>query len=91
MTQKKLNLRQHRWLELLKDYDLIIGYHPGLVENAHTTEFNTSDNDNLYFHSRLCVPNDAEVKQDILHKAHSSVYSIHLGNNKMYNDLKQIY
>ena len=28
MNQKDLNLRQHRWLELLKDYDLIIDYHP---------------------------------------------------------------
>ncbi|KAK8521849.1 hypothetical protein V6N12_066431 [Hibiscus sabdariffa] len=31
MTQKELNLRQHRWLELLKDYDLSIEYHPGKV------------------------------------------------------------
>ncbi|KAA3480638.1 DNA/RNA polymerases superfamily protein [Gossypium australe] len=29
MTQKDLNLRQHRWLELLKDYDLVIDYHLG--------------------------------------------------------------
>ncbi|KAA3457187.1 DNA/RNA polymerases superfamily protein [Gossypium australe] len=29
MTQKDLNLRQCRWLELLKDYDLVIDYHPG--------------------------------------------------------------
>ena len=28
-TQKELNLRQRRWLELLKDYDLTISYHPG--------------------------------------------------------------
>ena len=27
-TQKKLNLRQKRWLELIKDYELIIEYHP---------------------------------------------------------------
>ena len=29
LTQKDLNLRQSRWLELLKDYDCIIDYHPG--------------------------------------------------------------
>ncbi|KAG8496889.1 hypothetical protein CXB51_008087 [Gossypium anomalum] len=29
MTQKELNLRQRRWLELLKDYELIIDYHLG--------------------------------------------------------------
>ncbi len=28
-TQKELNMRQRRWLELLKDYDLNINYHPG--------------------------------------------------------------
>ncbi|KAL4348382.1 hypothetical protein GQ457_17G011120 [Hibiscus cannabinus] len=26
---KDLNLRQRRWMELLKDYDLVIDYHPG--------------------------------------------------------------
>ena len=29
MSQKDLNLRQRRWLELLKDYELVIDYHPG--------------------------------------------------------------
>ena len=29
LTQKDLNLRQRRWLELFKDYDCIINYHPG--------------------------------------------------------------
>ena len=28
-TQKELNMRQRRWLELIKDYDLEILYHPG--------------------------------------------------------------
>jgi hypothetical protein len=28
-TQNDLNLRQRRWLELIKDYDLRINYHPG--------------------------------------------------------------
>jgi ribonuclease HI len=28
-TQNDLNLRQRRWLELIKDYDLEIHYHPG--------------------------------------------------------------
>ena len=29
MDQKELNLRQRRWLELIKDYDCVIDYHPG--------------------------------------------------------------
>ena len=37
LTQKELNLRQRRWLELFKDYDCIIDYHPekaNVVANA---------------------------------------------------------
>ncbi|KAL6343167.1 hypothetical protein AAG906_020956 [Vitis piasezkii] len=30
-SQKELNMRQRRWIELLKDYDCIIQYHPGKV------------------------------------------------------------
>ena len=36
-TQKELNMRQRRWLELVKDYDCSINYHPGkanFVANA---------------------------------------------------------
>jgi hypothetical protein len=36
-TQSNLNLSQRRWLELIKDYDLEINYHPGkanVVANA---------------------------------------------------------
>jgi hypothetical protein len=29
LTQKELNLRQMRWLELIKDYDCVINYHLG--------------------------------------------------------------
>jgi hypothetical protein len=49
-TQKDLNLRQRHWLELIKDYDLEIHYHPGKVNlvadalsregHAHTTMAN---------------------------------------------------
>jgi hypothetical protein len=28
-TQKELNMSQRRWLELIKDYDYEINYHPG--------------------------------------------------------------
>jgi hypothetical protein len=28
ITQSNLNLRQRRWLELIKDYDIGINYHP---------------------------------------------------------------
>ena len=28
-TQSELNMRQRRWLELIKDYNLEVHYHPG--------------------------------------------------------------
>ena len=28
-SQRELNLRQRRWMELVKDYDCVIDYHPG--------------------------------------------------------------
>jgi hypothetical protein len=37
------------------------------------------------------VPNIKEFKDKILHKADESSYSIHLGGNKMYHDLKATY
>ena len=36
-SQRELNLRQRRWMELIKDYDYVIDYHPGkanVVANA---------------------------------------------------------
>jgi hypothetical protein len=40
----------------------------------------------LWYKGRICVPNVKELKDKILHEAHESAYSIHLGGNKMYHD-----
>ena len=152
LTQKELNLRQGRWLELFKDYDCIIDYHPGkanIVANALSrktvvamslqysdwrlgndgamlaqleaqpvlkkmiidaqkndeelqkklqmvregvkTEFLEKEAGSLYFRHRLCVPNDKELKKKLLIEAHNTVFTMHPGGNKMYQDLKQFY
>jgi hypothetical protein len=35
-TQTELNMRQRRWLELIKDYDMEINYHPGKANVVET-------------------------------------------------------
>src|SRR3954467_10229410 len=56
--QKELNMRQRRWIELIKDYDLDIHYHPGKANVV------------AYAHSRLpCHLNSMILKeQPSLHK-----------------------
>jgi hypothetical protein len=42
----------------------------------------------LWFKDRLVVLKDFELHRMIMDEAHCSRYSIHLGTNKMYQDLK---
>ena len=149
MTHKELNLRQRRWLELFKDYDCIIDYHPGkanvvanalrkktvaamslqhsewrlandgailaqlttqkflkqmmisaqkndvelqkkvqMVRDGDKTDFSVKEAGSLYFQNRLCVPDDKELKKKLLFEDHNTVFTIHPGGNKMYQDLK---
>ena len=48
-TQKELNLRQRRWLELIKDYDLRLHYHPG---KANVVADALSRKSHVYTHDR---------------------------------------
>ena len=152
LTEKDLNLRQRRWLELLKDYDCIIDYHPGkanvvanalsrkmisaltlkdydwrlapdgallarlnvipdlrqmivnaqknddklqelaqLVSTGDKTDFAIDGSGGLLYKNRLCVSNDMELKKKILYESHNTVFTMHPGSNKMYQDMKQSY
>jgi hypothetical protein len=58
-TQKDLNLRQRRWLELIKDYDLEIHYHLGkanLVADALSRK--------EYVHSAIVARLPDEIVED---------------------------
>ncbi|XP_052490755.1 uncharacterized protein LOC128043002 [Gossypium raimondii] len=126
-TQKELNLRKHRWIELLKDYDCTIEYHHDKanvvvhalsrsvvtdlrvmfaclslfddgsllaelqVESGHTEEFRLNNDGVLYFHGRICVLKDTELRQSILREAHISRYAMHPGENKLYHDLRELH
>ncbi|GJY89699.1 putative reverse transcriptase domain-containing protein [Tanacetum coccineum] len=75
-SQKELNMRQRRWIELFSDYDCEIRYHPGkanVVADALSRE------------------ERGEVKTLIIDEAHKSKYSVHPGADKMYYDLRDRY
>ena len=145
LNQKDLNLRQRRWLELFKDYDCIIDYHPRkanvmadalsrkmiyalslkdcdwrfdydgallaqlrvisdlkqmivnaqkdyirlqervqLVSTGDKTDYAIDKSGGLLYKSRLCVPNDMDLRKKILYESHNTVFIMHPGGNKMY-------
>ncbi|KAA3484890.1 integrase [Gossypium australe] len=48
-----------------------------MVKSGETSKSNIDADDNLYFHNRLFVPNDLQLKQSILNEAHSNVKAEH--------------
>nr|CAD39399.2 OSJNBb0089K24.9 [Oryza sativa Japonica Group] len=43
----------------------------------------------VWLGERMCVPDNRELKDTILKEAHDTLYSIHPGSTKMYQDLKE--
>ena len=145
-------MRQRRWLELFKDYDCIIDYHPGkanvvahalsrkmiytlflkdfdwklapngalltqlrvipelkqmilnaqkndaklqemvqLVSTGNKTNYAIAESVGLLYKNRLCVPNDMNLRKKILYESYNTVFTMHPGGNKMYQDMKQYY
>ncbi|GKC58988.1 putative reverse transcriptase domain-containing protein [Tanacetum coccineum] len=109
-SQKELNMRQRRWIELFSDYDCEIRYHPVRVikDRILATQKEASDefarlqrgldemierwnNGALYYLDRIWVPLKGDMRTLIMDEAHNSKYSVHLGADKMYYDLRDRY
>jgi len=64
-----------------------------LMEKANRSDapgFHFTDDDLLRTgDARTVIPNDAELRREILDEAHKSRYTIHPGSTKMYQDLKK--
>ena len=61
------------------------------VMDKVSTNFSLLDDGTLMFRNRFCILNESKIKNDILEKAHQSLYAIHPGSTKMYRDLREIY
>ncbi|KAL4013020.1 hypothetical protein IC575_025172 [Cucumis melo] len=62
-----------------------------MVETGQGEDFSISSDDGLMFEGRLCVPEDSAVKTELLTKAQSSLFTMHPGSTKMYQDLRSVY
>jgi len=61
------------------------------ISNRVPTDFKVDDAGVIRFKNRIVVPKVPELRQQILDEAHTTRYSIHLGSNKMYQDLKHMF
>ena len=62
-----------------------------LVSTRDKTNYSIYESGGLLYKSRLCVPNDMDLRNKILYESHNTVFTMHPGGNKMYQDMKQYY
>nr|GEX53371.1 reverse transcriptase domain-containing protein [Tanacetum cinerariifolium] len=105
LDQKDLNMRQRRWIELLSGHDCEIHYHPGkgnVVADALSRKKRLKPLRVRSLGMMIISPLPSQIlkaqtkafKEEndlIMHESHKSKYSIHLGSDKMYHDLKELY
>ncbi|GJY61082.1 putative reverse transcriptase domain-containing protein [Tanacetum coccineum] len=94
-SQKELNMRQRRWIELFSEYDYefryllkevvdeFAGLQKGLDEMIEQRNDGT-----LYYLDRIWVPLKGDVRTLIMDEAHKLKYSVHPRTEKMYYDLR---
>ena len=58
-----------------------------LVKNGDKNDYFIDENGVLFYKSRLCVPNDMELKKKLMYESHNTIFTMHLRGNKMYQDL----
>ena len=61
------------------------------VPQGGNSTFEVDEQGILRLNGRICVPDDKELKREILGECHKSRLSIHPGVNKMYRDVKQTF
>ena len=59
------------------------------VRTGESGSFGEEGDNALTFEGRLCIPNNEELKNEIMSEAHETPYTAHPGSTKMYQDLKK--
>lgn len=59
------------------------------VRTGKSGNFSEESDNALMFEGRLCVPDNEELKNEIMSEAHETPYTAHPGSTKMYQDLKK--
>ncbi|GJS16527.1 putative reverse transcriptase domain-containing protein [Tanacetum coccineum] len=106
-SQKELNMRQRRWIELFSDYECEIRYHPSKanvvadalsrkerVEPKRVRAMNMTlqlSIKDMILAAQKEVPLKGNVRTLIMDEAHKLKYFVHSGADKMYYDLKDRY
>ncbi|GKE32797.1 putative reverse transcriptase domain-containing protein [Tanacetum coccineum] len=101
-TQKELNMRHRRCIELFSDYDCEIRYHPGKanvvvdaliygIAKSLDEMIELRSDRALYYLDRIWVPLKGDVRTLIMDEAYKSKYYVHPGADKMYYDLRDRY
>ncbi|KAA3471065.1 DNA/RNA polymerases superfamily protein [Gossypium australe] len=104
MTQKELNLWQKRWLELIKDYELVIDYHPGKANVVADALSRKSLFVLRAMNTRMALPDDGSILAELrarpmflqdnceAQKGDNNLQAKRVQcSTKMYNDLRKWY
>ena len=70
----------------VKFVDLMVGNN-----QTKDSEFKVDDQGVLRFRGKICIPDNAEMKNMILEESHRSNLSIRPGATKMYHDLMKLF
>lgn len=61
------------------------------AEERSQSKFTVSDDGLLRYRGRICVPHDDTLRQNILKESYCSIFTLHPGSTKMYQDLRKVY
>jgi len=62
-----------------------------LLRTEQAKDFVMGEDGILRFKGGICIPANEELKRMILEEGHKSHFSIHLGMNKMYQDMTEYF